>query len=264
MLSASRRYLLILGLLLAGVAFAWSQHWFLASKPPPAAKPQATVPAGSATPLAGQQDAPGLPFTYFVDVEGWYRITPYETVVRSAYNLVADTNTALTANLPRSVGGWVQAGDDVYVNDDPSVVEYLGHPTIALSRTYQDSAGHYLTLSLLGNSGEDSYLLFSHTPETCLPGRLWRIAESRRESIPIDDRSLSVQYLLTEHPGTSQRQIALYWYLWDTPERDSRAGVLSMRVYLFLSPGESEEDILARAGDFLRQLFPSTIAWDRF
>jgi hypothetical protein len=152
----------------------------------------------------------------------------------------------------------------VYVNKDPSIIEYLGHPTIALSRTYQDRAGRYLTLSLLGNSGEDSSLLFSHTLETCLPGRLWKIVESHRESIPIDDRSMHVQYLLTEHPGPGQRQIALYWYLWDTPERDSRAGVLSMRVYPFVSPGESEDAVLARPGDLVRQLFPATIVWDRF
>jgi hypothetical protein len=264
MLSAARRALLILGLLLAGVAFAWSQHWFLASRPPEAPPQAPTLAAGSQTPEVGRPDTFGLACTYFLDVEGWYRITPYETVVRSAYDLAADANEALTADLPRRVDGWVQAGDDVYVNNDPSVIEYLGHPTIALSRTYQDSAGHYLTLSLLGNSGEDSYLLFSHTPETCLPGRLWKIVARDRKAIPIDDRSLYVQYLLTEYPGTDQRQIALYWYLWDTPERDSRAGVLSMRLYLFVSPGESEDDVLARAGDFLRQLFPSTIAWDRF
>jgi len=263
MLPASRRYLLIMGLLLGAVVFAWSQHWFLTPRAPEVPlQPEVTTIPGTARP--GASGTPGPAYTYFVDVEGWYRITPYETVVRSAYDLSGDANQALTEALPPSVGEWKQVGEDVYLNNDPAIIEFLGHPPVALSRTYQDSAGHYLTLSLLGNSGDDSFLLFSHTPETCLPGRLWQISAKGRVPVPIDDRSMYVQYLLTEYPGTDQRQIALYWYLWDRPERDSRAGVLSMRVYVLVSPEESKDTALDRAEGFIRALFPATIDWSRF
>jgi hypothetical protein len=66
-------------------------------------------------------------------------------------------------------------GEDRYVADDPAVVFYLKNPSVALERTYQDPSGQQLTLTLIGNRGEDSYLLFSHTPETCYPGRLWQV-----------------------------------------------------------------------------------------
>ena len=58
--------------------------------------------------------------------------------------------------------------------------------------------------------------------------------------------------------------MVLYWYQWDSPQRDSEDGVLSVRVNLFIPPGQSEEAALARAWDFVSELFPVTIPWDRF
>jgi len=252
MLSGARRHLLVIALLLVAVILTWGQRWIAAANPAPA--------SGEGEPEA----APALPYTYFVDVEGWYRITPYETVVRSACNLSADSSEAMAAALPVTVGDWRQAGPDKYVGDDPGVVFYLGQPTVALQRTYRDGSGRSLTLVLLGNKGEDSFLLFSHTPETCYPGRLWQGLISRRESALLDDQPMSAQYLLSQQAQTGEKLVVLYWYLWDTPRRDPEDGVLSMRVNLFVPPGQSEEAVLAWGWDFIRSLFPQTVPWERF
>ncbi len=256
MLASTRRYLLIIVLLLIAVGLTWGQRLSQAARLP------------SAPPLSaaeGQAETPGA--VYFVDVEGWYRITPYETAVRSPYDLTADTTEGMAAALPATVGRWQQVGADEFIGDDPSVVFYLKHPTVALERTYRDPSGQLLTLAIVGNKGEDSFLLFSHTPQTCYPGRLWNVAASRLESAPLSDgggRPMYVQYLLTQHAQTGQKLLVLYWYLWSSPQRDSREGVLSMRVNLLVPPDQSEEAILARAWDFIRALFPTTVPWERF
>jgi EpsI family protein len=256
MLSSSRRFVLVIALLVVGAGLSWGQRWISAAKlasefPPPAAG-------------EGESASPAEDFIYFLDIEGWYRITPYETVVRSPHDLTGGTTAEMAAALPPMVGHWQQVGEDKDVGDDPAVVFYLKHPTVALQRTYRNPAGQNLTLVLIGNKGEDSYLLFSHTPETCYPGRLWQVIDSRQESAMLDDRPMHAQYLLTEQAETGDRLMVLYWYQWDNPQRDSRDGVLSVRVNLFLPPGASEEEVLALAWDFVRSLFPSTIPWDRF
>jgi hypothetical protein len=166
--------------------------------------------------------------------------------------------------LPAALGEWQQIGEDEYIGDDEDVVFYLNHPTVALQRSYQDPSGLVATLAIIGNRGEDSFLLFSHTPETCYPGRLWEVIEKRQESANLDDQPMYAQYLLTEHAPTGEKLMVLFWYLWDDPRRDSREGVLSIRVNLFLPPDKDEEEILERAWDLVRELFPATVAWERF
>jgi hypothetical protein len=163
MLASARRHLLIITLLLVAVSLTWGQRLSSASRPSPGQ-------------LAEQQDETGetaldaalLPqHTYFLDVEGWYRITPYESVVRSDYDLTGQSTEAIASAIPTRLGEWQQVGSDRYVGDDPAVVFYLNHPTVALERSYADPSGQAVTLTIIGNRGEDSFLLFSHTPETC-------------------------------------------------------------------------------------------------
>lgn len=256
---------MIFVLLLVGVGFTWGQRLtanvrLSAELPTPASETQSLA-------------EPAPEYIYFVDVEGWYRITPYETAVRSLYDLSGDTTDAIAAALPSTLGEWQQVGDDRYVGDDPAVVFYLKHPTVALQRTYRDASGQDITLVIIGNKGNDSFLLFSHTPETCYPGRLWNVIENRRESAMLDapsrgsgieEQPMYAQYLLTEHAPTGRKLMVLFWYLWDDPRRDSKDGVLSIRVNLFIPPDVSEKVILERAWDFVRELFPGTVPWERF
>lgn len=243
-----------------GVGLTWGQRWNSAARN----SPSVLTPSGPVTGSRHAGTEPPAEHVYFLDVEGWYRITPYETVVRSPYDLTADTTEAMAAAIPAALGPWQQMGADEDVGDDPGVIEYLGHPTVALQRTYQDTSGQKVTLTIIGNKGEDSFLLFSHTPKTCYPGRLWQPVESRRESALLDDRPMEAQYLLTEHAETGERLMVLFWYLWEDPQRDSEGGVLSMRVNLFVTPDQNDEEALVRAWDFVRVLFPATVRWDRF
>lgn len=260
MFPSTRRYLLVIVLLLVGVGLTWGQRWSAAAKLSNELPAQLGDSGERAT--AGADGA--LEHLYFLDIEGWYRITPYETVVRSQYDLTPDTTEALAAAIPPRLGGWQQTGSDEYIADDPTVVYYLKHPTVALQRTYEHPSGQKLTLTIIGNEGEDSFLLFSHTPETCYPGRLWQVVENRRESSLLDDQPMYAQYLLTQHAETGERLMVLFWYLWDNPQRDSRDGVLSVRVNLFIPPDQNEQEALAYAWEFVQVLFPSTVPWDRF
>jgi hypothetical protein len=244
-------------LLLAAVAVSWGQRWSLAQRMPSAIPTTTQGTLGTPQPADAAPPVDAESHIYFLDVEGWYRITPYETVVRSPYDLTADSTPAMASALPPTIADWKQAGPDQDVSQDPAVIEFLKHPTVALQRSYEDSAGHYVNLALIGNRGDDSFLLFSHTPETCYPGVLWEVKENRRESALLDERP-------TQKAGSDQRLVTLFWYLWANPERDSRDGVLSVRVNLFLDPGETEEDGLERAWGFVRALFPATIPWERF
>jgi hypothetical protein len=260
MLASTRRYLLIIGLLLVGVGLTWGQRLTAAARLTSGLPP---LPEEGQVEAGTEAELPPA-FIYFLDVEGWYRITPYETVVRSPYDLTGDSTEVMAAAIPSELGEWQQVGEDRYVGDDPAVVFYLKHPTVALERTYRDASGQDLTLTIIGNKGEDSFLLFSHTPETCYPGRLWQVTDARQESAQIDGQPMHAQYLLTQHAETGQRLMVLFWYLWDDPERNSEDGVLSVRVNLFISPDESEEEALSRAWDFVRVLFPAAVPWERF
>lgn len=254
MRSGPARYLLVIFLLLLALGLTWAQRWRTETR-------AAVLPDdGASTPAPEAADE----YIYFLDVEGWYRITPYETVVRSPYDFRGGSNEALSAALPRTVGLWEQVGEDAYIADDAAVVYYLNHPTVALERTYRHPSAQNLTLTVIGNRGEDSFLLFSHTPETCYPGQLWNVVEKRRESAFLDEGEMHAQYLLTEHAETGQQLMVLFWYLWDNPQRDSRDGVLSVRVNVYLDQDQRPDDALAHAWDFVRALFPTTIPWERF
>lgn len=247
----TRRYLVVIALLALGLVLAWRA---------PGPRRPGDTPTGAAPRVE-----PSPPeYTYFCDVEGWYRITPQEAVLRSSYDLTAETTGAVAAALPRVLGEWQQVGEDQDLGTDPAVIEYLHHPPVALQRTYRHADGQRLVLALLGNSGEDSYLLFSHTPETCYPGRLWQTVESGLESTSIAGQAIEVRYLLAEHLETRERLVVMFWYLWDNAERDARQGVLSMRLNLWVPEGESERAVLARGWDFFRLLFPVALPWDRF
>lgn len=257
MLAHSRRYFVIVALLLAAVALTWGPR--LAGSRTAPALGERLLSSGS-TPGAESL----AEHIYWIDIEGWYRITPYETAVRSPYDLTGDSTAAVAAAIPAQLGDWQQAGPDDDVADDPAVIAYLNHPIVALQRTYRDAAGQQAILTVLANKGQDSFLLFSHTPETCYPGLLWQVVEQRRESAPLDGGMMYAQYLLAEHAESHERLLVLFWYVWDNSERDPDGGVTSMRVTLPIPAGQDADKVLARAWDLIRLIFPVTVPWERF
>jgi hypothetical protein len=256
MLSPARRYLLVILLLVVGVGAALALR-FLPRRAVTAeavSTPPAGAPAASAAPLR----------TYFVDVEGWYRITPFEAAVRSPYDLSGGTNETIGAALPASIGDWTSSGRDFDLRKDAGVQKFLADPPVAMQRDYSDASGQRLAFVIIGNKGDDSYLLFSHTPEICYPSSQWKVLVNEQASANLDTRPMYAHYLLTEYKASGQQMASLYWYLWTAPERDSKEGVLSMRVNVYLLKDQSAEEAAQRAWDFVRLLFPSTLNWKRF
>ena len=70
----TRRYLVVILLLAAGAGYSWGQRLVAAERFESAQAIAAPVEGAAAGQLA---------YTYFVDVEGWYSVTPYEAAVLS-------------------------------------------------------------------------------------------------------------------------------------------------------------------------------------
>ena len=151
--------------------------------------------ASPSTSDGGDSSRGALEHIYFVDVEGWYSITPFEVAVRNQCDLAARSNEEMTAALPTELGERRQATKDVDLTDDPAVAAFSSDPKVARRRSYQDRAGHTLTLVLIGNEGAESFALFSQTPEICQPGGLWELGENRRDSAPLGERPMYARYL---------------------------------------------------------------------
>jgi hypothetical protein len=157
MLASARRYILIIVLLLIGVGLTWGQRLS------PVTRPRAELPApaeGGGRPVQTPQ------YVYFADVEGWYRITPYETVVRSPYDLTAESTEAMADAIPGTLGEWRQVGRDEYLADDPAIVRYLNHPPVALQRSYRDPSGQRLALVIIGKKTAFSFSAIPQRPAT--------------------------------------------------------------------------------------------------
>ncbi len=193
-----------------------------------------------------------LPYTYIVDVEGWYRITPNERAVASAYDLSWDHLAAL----PLIIGEW--QGSDVPVG--PEIVGWFDTPDVSVRRLYVDAQGRQVWLSFFGSRGRKSYALFEHTPATSYPAAGWTLLDNSVEAVAVRRGQVNVQKAVLEKDG--ERRVVLYWYLWSDPRRDPEKGVLTVRLHAVTSGNESET--LAVAASFLRLLFPESLPWQRF
>ena len=114
-----------------------------------------------------------------------------------------------------AIYAFCRLADDIA--DDPGVVTYLNHPTVALKRTYQDPSGQRLTLVIIGNEGEDSFLLFSHTPEICYSSRAQTIIDQRqRVRLPIWKDSVEEFWALTFQANDLDKAVSRTYYAWST------------------------------------------------
>jgi hypothetical protein len=193
---------------------------------------------------------------YVIDVEGWYQITRHERAVVSPYKF--SIGDELAENIPRSMGEWQAQGPDLFI--DPETRKWFDNPEAALMRSYQDGRGNSVILAIFGSKGDKSYHLFEHTPVTCVPGQGWKITEEGLEPITIGDSQIEVRRLVAEEGD--QKQIVLWWYMWDNLERYPEDGLFSVRVHIYVTGPESES--LEAGKTFIRQLFPEVLSWRRF
>ncbi len=193
-----------------------------------------------------------LPYTYLIDVAGWYEITPNERAVASPFDLSIENLKAL----PPRIGRW--QSEPIQVGD--AVNEWFENPDLALSSIYRDDRGHQVWFSTFGSRGRKSYFLFEHTPITSYPAAGWTLLDSGVTPIPIGEKKIFTQKALLTLEG--DRRIVFYWYLWQNFDRDPEKGVITVRLHV---PVTTTDQAAFDVGvDFIRALFPQVVTWRRF
>ncbi len=193
-----------------------------------------------------------LPYTFLIDVAGWYEITPNERAVASAIDFSIDN----LKELPQALGRW--KGEPITLGAE--VNEWFENPDLALTNLYRDERGNQIWFSVFGSKSSKSYFLFEHTPITSYPAAGWNLVDHGVMPVPLGSNNIYVQSAtLTKD---NERRIVLYWYLWPDFNRDPEQGVLTMRLHIPVVT--TDEDAAAAGADFLRTLFPQVISWHRF
>ncbi len=244
----SRGYLTVLLLLLLAVLASWIWgRWEASSSALPEVEevyPEGGEPSGQ--PL----------FTSFIDVEGWYQVTPYERAVAGPVDLTL--REGLAQEFPRNLGSWKAVGENLPL--DPEVDRWFENPELAFLRLYENEEGDSIYLSIIGNRGGKSFRLFEHTPVTCGPGGGWKTTDEGLEPIEVGESTAYVRRVVGQREGT--RRVVLFWYAWSSPERDSEDGLLSMGIHADVE--ETISETLEKENDFFRLLFPMVLPWHRF
>jgi len=199
-------------------------------------------------------EAPPGGHIVFVDVEGWYRRTSHEAAVLTPYDLALD---GLPAGLPLALGDW--RGTDR--QHDPAVDKWFRDPDVSIERTYRRADGELVWLSAFGSRGSKSFHLYEHTPDTCYPLGGWNIETLSVEELPAGPSPLAVNSGVARRGD--EQLVFLYFYVWDTPVRDAVNGVLSVRLAAPVR-ADPEATMAMLAGDFIPELFPTTVRWVRF
>jgi hypothetical protein len=206
----------------------------------------------TAEPVAAAQNTHVL----YADVAGWYERTPDEVAILSPFDLSLE---GIASGLPYDLGEW--RGQDRALSDD--IGRWLSDPDVALTRTYVRADGAVVWLSAFGSRGDKSFHLFEHTPLTCYPLSGWKIQSLERTAVEMGPRPLTVE-LGKAVSGGDQLAFATV-YLWDSPSRDSKEGVVSLRLAAPVVGDMTWDDArVLLVDDFLRQMFLGTLSWSAF
>ena len=195
-------------------------------------------------------------YVSFIDVSGWYQVTPYERAVAGPVDFSAWEE--LVQQLPHEIGPWYAPGEDV--PPDREMIKWFKKPDLAIMRLFTDGEGNWIYLSILGNRGSKSFTLFEHTPLTCYPANGWRTIDQGLEPIEMGDSEVYAQRFIGQKG--EKRLLILYWYLWTNPGRDPKDGVLAIRIHSTIEGSVAET--LEREKAFFRLLFPVVLPWHRF
>lgn len=185
--------------------------------------------------------------SYIADLDFWQR-TKQETTAFTdvAFDLAHDL-----AQVPLTVGDW----HGVDVPETNLEVQILLEPEQYVQRLYQNSAGHYVWLSMIGGRSSQSF----HPPDICYDADGWQFSMNSHAFALNGGGSIHALWLEAEKPAADHaalyEHIVSYFYLFPNAERRLTDGIV-----LFKLTSErygSAQETLALHEDFVRHLFTS-------
>lgn len=209
-----------------------------------------TLLPGAAHPVALPQ------FTYIADLDFWQRTERETQVLATAhFDLAHDLNT-----VPLIVGDW--RGIDVPETNEEVMI--LLDPEQYIQRLYQNGAGEYIWLSMIGGRSSQPF----HAPDICYDadgwqynlgsygvelnegGKLYGLWLDANKTVPTVGSENA-----TEQPATAttQEHIVFYFYLFPSDARQLSDGIVLFK----LTSGRhgTVDETLALHADFIRQFF---------
>lgn len=222
------RTVAVLALLLLALTFVYFPRFFL--------------------PLWGQtSNTSSTPFAYIADLDFWQR-TDRETTVDAiaAFDLTHDLN-----NVPLTVGDW--RGVDVPETNQEVMI--LLEPEQYIQRLYQNSAGQYIWLSMIGGRSSQPF----HAPDICYDADGWHY-DFGSQAMPLPNGGDLYGLWLDAKkrlPGDQHdtEHVVFYFYLFPNRERRLNDGIV---LFKLTSPRYgSREETLSIQADFVQQFFTS-------
>jgi hypothetical protein len=199
-------------------------------------------------PLWGKTtDTPSASFAYIVDLDFWQR-TEREMAVDAVarFDLAHDLN-----NVPLALGNW--RGVDVPETNQEVMI--LLDPEQYIQRLYQNRAGQYIWLSMIGGRSSQPF----HAPDICYDADGWQYNLGSQAMPLANGGNLYGLWLDAKKrlPGAAQdtEHVVFYFYLFPNPERRLADGIV---LFKLTSPRYgSVEETLAIQADFVQQFFTS-------
>jgi hypothetical protein len=197
-----------------------------------------------------EQPSPGN-YATLIDLEGFHGITPYERIVAGPHDFTL--GPSLSA-IPLQLGDW--KGSDLPITED---IKTFLDPDFALNRLYAKPSGQVVYFSVFGSRGGKTFTIFEHTPAICFPNAGWTSTGQERVAMPVGGSQMYV-HQVRAHRGTIG-YVAMYWYIWESTDRNAEKGVSSVRIYATDTQGV--EAAAAANIEFLQQLFTEVLSWRR-
>lgn len=182
---------------------------------------------------------------YVVDLDYWQRTDREKQVVSMAhFDLANDLNA-----IPLSFGEW--QGQDM--PDTNQEVEILLDPEQYVRRLYQNEAGDYIWLSLIGGRSSQPF----HPPDICYDADGWTYSVGSHPFQLPDGGEIYGLWLDAEKQnpddGTHSEHMVSYFYIFPDAQRNLADGIVLFK----LTSGRmgSVEESLAVHEDFVQNLF---------
>ncbi len=184
-------------------------------------------------------------FVYHTDLDFWKQTQRARTITAIApFDLDHDLNT-----IPLQVGDW-KGETKPETNQE---VMILLEPEQYVLRLYQNSAGQYIWLSMIGGRNSQAF----HPPDVCYDADGWQYNFGSHPT-PLDDGGevygfyLEAQKAIPDQPKPTEH-VVYYFYLFPNDSRNLSEGIVLFK--LTSSRYGTLEETLEMQADFVRQFF---------